>query len=327
MDVTFDDYHPSQAPEAIALWNRALGGRFPMTGRLWQQNVDADPNYAPGDGLLARDADGALAGLVLTRLFRRFDDPANADMERVRGLGWIAALAVAPEYRGQGLGGRLLRLAEERLRREGATHVRPGGSVGHFLPGPPDDDPRALRFWERHGYRPERQVHDLRRSLRDWTPPPPALRDDPYRIGPARAGQEGAILAFLAREFPGRWRYDVAHAFARGVPAGDIVVLEEPAGSVEGFLVSWHAESPLLGSAISWYPALGARYGGCGPLGIAARLRGRGLGLALVAEGVSSLHRRGVEECVIDWTTLVDFYGRLGFKVSTSYWRCAEKPL
>ena len=323
-------YDGSMAGEAVALWNSALGERFPMTERLWRQNVDAEPNYRPGDGIVALAPDGSLAGLALTRDFRQLDD--NPDLAHWRGLGWVVALVVAPEHQGRGLGGELLRRAEARLREQGAARCDLGGSVGHFLPGLPAGaagDERARRFWERHGYRPERQVHDLRRSLRDWAPPPPppALRDGGYRIGPARAGQEDAILAFLAREFPGRWRYDVAQAFARGMPAGDIIVLEEPAGSVEGFLVSWHTDSPMLGTGIYWYPALGERFGGCGPLGIAARLRGQGLGLALVAEGVASLHRRGVEECVIDWTTLVDFYGRLGFTISTSYWRCAEKPL
>ena len=330
MSVTIEAYDAGMAGEAVALWNRALGARFPMTERLWRQNVDAEPNYRAGDGLVARDPDGALAGLVLTRLFRRLD--ANPDLARWRGLGWVVALVVAPERQGQGLGGRLLALAEERLRQEGATRCDLGGSIAHFLPGVPADDSRdrrALRFWERHGYRPDQQVHDLRRGLRDWAPPPPppAVRDGDYRIGPARAGQEDAILAFLGREFPGRWRYEVAQAFARSVPAGDVIVLEDRSGAVEGFLVSWHVASPLLGTGIYWYPALGSCYGGCGPLGIAASLRGRGLGLALVAAGVSALHRRGVEECVIDWTTLVDFYGRLGFQVSTSYWRYGEKPL
>jgi predicted N-acetyltransferase YhbS len=320
VDITFDDYHPAHAPEAIA-----LGGRFPMTGRLWRQNVDDDPNYAPGDGLLARDAGGALAGLALTRLFRRYDDPANADMERVRGLGWIVALAVAPEHRGRGLGGRLLRLAEERLRREGAAHVRLGGSVGHFLPGPPADDARTLRFWERNGYRLLSQVHDLRRGLADWAPP--ARSNGDYRIGRARPDQQGAILAFLGRAFPGRWRYDMTEAFARGASVEDVLVLEDRAGSVEGFLASWHFGSALLGPGAHWYPALGERFGSMGPLGIAESLRGRGLGLALVAAGMAALKERGVEESAIDWTELVDFYGKLGFRVWKSYWRWEDKPL
>ena len=330
MRVEIAPYDPRIAGEAVALWNRALGGRFPMTGRLWRQNVDDEPNYRPGDGFVAREPDGALAGLALTRLFRHHD--AFPDMARFRGLGWLVALVVAPEHQGRGLGSRLLALAEARLREQGATRCDLGGSVGHFLPGLPAGDPRdrrALRFWQRHGYRPARQVHDLRRTLVGWTPPlpPPAILAGDYRLIPARPGQEEAIAAFLAREFPGRWRYDTAQAFARGAAVEDVIVLEGRAGAVEGFLASWHFASPLLGPATTWYPLLGERFGGMGPLGIATRLRGRGLGLALVAAGAAALHRRGVDECLIDWTELVDFYGRLGFQVTTSYWRCAEKPL
>src|SRR5437763_1064455 len=51
-------YDPAQAPELVALWNRALGGRLPLSERLWRQNVEGDPNWQPGDGLVARNPDG-----------------------------------------------------------------------------------------------------------------------------------------------------------------------------------------------------------------------------------------------------------------------------
>jgi len=38
-------YDPALTPALIAIWNRALGGRFPLTERLWQQNVVGDPSW------------------------------------------------------------------------------------------------------------------------------------------------------------------------------------------------------------------------------------------------------------------------------------------
>ncbi len=327
-----EDYRPELAPELVALWNAALGARFPLTARLWRQNVDEDPNRADGDGLIARAGDGAVAGFALTRMLRRDGAAVKGDLAALRDLGWIIGLVVGPEHAGQGLGGRLLGLAEGRLRGRGAMGCDPGGGVGHLLPGPPaggEEDERALRFWVRHGYRPERRVHDLRRSLADWAPPPPpaALCEGGYRIVPGAPGEEGAVVDFLRRAFPGRWRYEVAEAFARGGAAGDVLLVKDGAGTIEGFLCLWPFDGALLGSGDHWFPALGPRFGAIGPLGVAASVRGRGLGLALVAEGVSELRRRGVEECVIDWTDLLDFYGRLGFRPWRSYWRCAAKPL
>lgn len=104
-------------------------------------------------------------------------------------------------------------------------------------------------------------------------------------------------------------------------------MLEDRAGAVAGFLLSWHWQGHFLGPPVHWFPALGARFGGIGPLGIARSARSRGLGLALVAAGVDALRARGVERCLIDWTDLAEFYGRLGFRVAESYWRCAPKAL
>ena len=176
-----------------------------------------------------------------------------------------------------------------------------------------------------------REVYDLRGApnATPATPPPAAIRDEGWRIAPGRPGQEGTILAFLARDFPGRWRYHLADTFARGGTAEDVIVLTDPAGAVAGFLASWRPESRLLGPGLHWFPALGPRPGGIGPLGIAPAARGKGLGLALVAAATAILRERGIEDCVIDWVgdRLIDFYGRLGYRPWIGYWRCEPKPL
>jgi ribosomal protein S18 acetylase RimI-like enzyme len=60
-------------------------------------------------------------------------------------VGEIESLAVLPEYRGQGIGTRLLRQLQDRLREQGAADVVLG-----VLPGNTD----AVRLYERLGYRP-----------------------------------------------------------------------------------------------------------------------------------------------------------------------------
>ena len=44
------------------------------------------------------------------------------------------------------------------------------------------------------------------------------------------------------------------------------------------------------------------------------------MGLAFLDAGLHYLHSRGVAGCVIDWTGIVDFYGKFGFKPSRAYW-------
>lgn len=330
---TLDELTPEHAGAAIGLWNSALGAHFPMTRRLWRQVVTDDPNAAPGDGIVARDSHGTLVGLVLTRQFHRADlVPA---MESTGGLGWILALVVVPALQRRGVGSQLLRAAEEHLRARGATRCIAGGGIEHLLPGQPltlapsAADQPMLDFWRRHGYKPARTEYDLRRNLSDFVVPPvpDAIRRGAFRIGPGVAGDEAALLAFLGREYPGRWHYDVAQALARGQSIADVIVLKDASSAIQGFLCSWHYQSTLLGPSTYWYPSLGERFGGIGPLGIAPGIRGNGLGLALVAAGVAALRERGVEECAIDWTALIDFYGALGFHVSQRYGRFEAKRL
>ena len=329
MSATVALYDPAEAPALIALWNRALGGCFPLTERLWRQNVDEDPNWRRGDGLVLRAADGTPIGFALMRIYRHH--ATNPDMAALRDLGWIMALVIDPLRAGCGYGGQLLHAAESRLRAAGATRCDIGGSPGHLLPGPPSDDLRALRFWSRHGYPPVREVSDLRRALADWSPPPVpgAITDGGWRITPGQPGQEGAFLAALSRDFPGRWRAALADTFARGGSAEDLVELRDPAGGIAGFLATWRPEGRFLGPGLHWLPALGPCPGAIGPLGIAPTARGKGLGLALVAGAVNLLRERGVADCTIDWVgeELLDFYAHLGFRPVRAYQRCAQKAL
>ena len=48
-------------------------------------------------------------------------------------------------------------------------------------------------------------------------------------------------------------------------------------------------------------------------MGVSPEVRGRGLGLALLCQAVKSLKESGVQDMVIDWTTLLDFYEKAGF--------------
>ncbi|MEZ4581604.1 MAG: hypothetical protein R3A10_08195 [Caldilineaceae bacterium] len=50
-----------------------------------------------------------------------------------------------------------------------------------------------------------------------------------------------------------------------------------------------------------------------------ASKRGQGLETAVLDAGLRRLHNNGVNGCVIDWTDLVDFYGKFGFAPYRAY--------
>jgi beta-N-acetylhexosaminidase len=320
-------YTPDLRPDLMALWDAATAGALPMSDRLWAQCVDDEPLFEPEDCRILRAEDGAIAGFAITRIVPDAELDADPTMARHHGAGHIMALAVHPRYRGVGYGSRLLAAAEARLRGQGATKLTLSGPPNHFVPGPPVVGGTG-DFWRKRGYGSERVVVDLRRRLDDWAPPPEpdpvAAGEYTYRQG--GAGEQGAILAFLTATFPGRWRYDLARAFARGYRPEDVTLLVDREGAIQGFLCAYHPGSAALGGPVHWFQRMEPdRWGGVGPLGVSTAVRGRGLGLGLVAAGVTYVHGRGVRDCAIDWTGHIAFYGKLGFEVWLRYWEM-EKP-
>ena len=73
-----------------------------------------------------------------------------------------------------------------------------------------------------------------------------------------------------------------------------------------------------------WQELLGPKTGGIGTLGVREDARGRGIGLALAARTTEILRDRGLGSSYVGWTWLVDWYGKLGYRVWRKYamsWR------
>lgn len=87
-----------------------------IAGHDWQfrkgRHVDDDARRAPEGIFVAVTPDAEIAGYISTR------------QDREAGIGHIPNLVIAPKWRGQGLGRRLLRFAAEHFRSSGLTHVR-----------------------------------------------------------------------------------------------------------------------------------------------------------------------------------------------------------
>jgi predicted N-acetyltransferase YhbS len=91
---------------------------------------------------------------------------------------------------------------------------------------------------------------------------------------------------------------------------------------VVGFaLIQNKAHRAPIGGAV-WRNSLGSEWGALGPIGVAAEYRGIGLGHGTLGKALEHLKGLGVRRCIIDWTTLKDFYGRHGFEVTRNYKSC-----
>jgi len=310
MTAIWKPYRKSLAPDIVRLWNRCMGAQFPMTERLFRQNSEGAPGFRPDDSTIVVVGDHVI-GYILTKRFRE-DDPLR---DQLASVGWIEAVLVDPAWQRQGIGRDLLAWAIYRLRSDGATTIYLGGGFRHFFPGPPADLPGLAEFFGRAGFKPSATVYDLKGNLRGFSAPPSA-REAVLAVGgqvaPCQTEDVAALMDFLLAEFPGRWRYDTKRFLDQGGAPEDIMILRQ-GEKVIGFAHLHHRRSAYQGPPTYWHQLVGRHYGGLGPIGVAAAMRGKGLGLALLQLSLEHLAGLGVHDAVIDWTTLLDFYARVSF--------------
>ena len=298
------------------LWQATLGETWPMREDLLREMLTAHRFYRAGDHFVAVEGD-RVVGFVGTQVNRSGEDEQKRS-------GGISVVLVHPEWQRRGIGTWLHEAALDHLRQAGVGALRLGGGGAYrFWPGIPTDLPGAYPFFAACGWPlyPEQRSCDLVRDLSDYQMPAvmrARLAQEQVTIRPAREDEVADVLAFEAEHFPG-W----AGAFVYTAELGDIqnmlIAIDQRKGIV-GTLMLHTPTSRWLGANITWKTLLGDNLGGISAVGVAASERGRGIGIGLVAVGSQVLRDRGIGNCHIDWTRIVDFYGKLGYTVWREYW-------
>jgi len=287
--------------------------------RIW--NAASHPDYPINERFLAYNIIPATGEMIDGRIAIVKDEPVGFVLVcAVDGgsLGWVSAIAVHPSAQRQDIGSELLVWAEGWLKAHDCKRIRIGGSLRPFLPGLPYVMRDNAKFFEKHGYQsPVRQPYeyDIARSLKDYQSiyPKPANAN----LVPMNCGEENLLLDFLHREYPGRWEFEAQEFVKNDGRAADYLLLHVD-GEVEGFcrLTLPDSERPIE----RFYPqGLPQPWGQYGPLGLSKAVRGQGLGGYLIDAAAVHMQSLGVDGCVIDWTSLVELYGKFGFKVYNQY--------
>lgn len=307
MLIPFDLHNPLHLNSAAQAWTAACAADWAFSAATVACNTRPLPNVSQAGQLVLQD--GGPVGFILASALHT--DPPTP-------IGWVDALAVAPQAQGQGRGGELLTWAESWLRQQGCRKARLGGSLRPFTHGLPLDFGNEA-FFERRGYlrrSSEPYEWDVARDLRNYTS---VISTPPEGVSarPMQAGEEKELLAFLQREFPGRWHYEAEVFVADGGRPSDFVLLWTP-GGVEGFcrLTREDSERPIERFYMHRLPR---PWGQLGPLGVGKNTRGKGYGGYVIDAALLYLQARGVAGCVIDWTTLLELYARFGFQPYHQY--------
>lgn len=315
---TLRAYDPVKDLSALlALWNRRWGAFFPLDDRLWKQNTTGDPLHFRPELCAVSVRNNQMTGYVGIKT-----PPATPAWQgQSPHTGWINVLLLEPGEE-QSIAPLLLGHAVQQLRDAGMQAVNYGSDPAHFFPGVPDTDTTLIEQLTTSGFRTEGEAYDLFRDIRDYTLPEKAvdaLRASELQIKPCNNALVPALISFLEETFPGRWFYDTQRRLQVEPDASDILILTD-GYNVFGFVHVYHRGSRVIGPNIYWREAMGDAYGGLGPIGVAQSVRKQGLGFALLCYAVQHLKDLGVRPMAIDWTDLVDFYGKIGFTPWRTYW-------
>ena len=137
----------------------------------------------------------------------------------------------------------------------------------------------------------------------------------------AGAGLASAVVDFVTREQPG-WAVYFRQALAGQKLAGqklaegrgEDVLVARRAGSAE-VLGTCLVESP----SPAWALRLRQPVGAPGAILTGEAARGEGIGMALTARATEMVKARGCQTAFLGWTWLVDWYGKLGYRVWQEY--------
>jgi mycothiol synthase len=312
MSIRIRNYDEQDLNLIVILLNAAEAADHAEEGTSIQElRAEYDfPDFKPKqNAFVAEDDGGRIVGVAGIRLAR---EPHE--------VGFRVRFNVHPMQRGRGLEDRLLaRLyarAQERLRDLGDAKVYFSGGGHEFYP-------ERLRAMERAEMTEVRRFWVMKQPLRDEFPTPRfplnlVIRN--YRLGDDDDAARDALNAAFRDHFGytdetlETWSHYLRLPTYR--PDLTVLAVESKSGKIVGFchIVVNEAECQRLGKRRGWIDMLGVR----------REYRQRGLGEALLLQGLHNLRAAGMEEATLgcdseNTTGATRLYFRNGFAVAKTW--------
>lgn len=305
--VNIRPYRPADEPAVLAIWNECLYRDMVAPDR-YRNMVTLDPNVA--DGYLVAEEGGQVVGFLLGLVRRVPMEGLGLQEDR----GWITAMAVRPDRQRQGIGSRLLAASLDWFRAQGRRLVQVSPYVpNYFMPGPDIDAyPGGVRLLEKYGFARVGEAAAMSVKLYDLRTPPEVrelearLAAEGVRVEYLTEGRVGALMAFLAQNFPGDWHLLIRSRILRRDPLDEIQV------AVHGDQV------------VGFSQFEGERFG---PFGVAGAYRGKRIGTLLFYKAVERMKGKLRRHLWLAWTggDAQRFYERQGLTVDRRHWLMAKE--
>ena len=249
----------------------------------------ADPDQRPEHRLCVRGPTGEPVGVAVGVVRERADAR----------VGYVRLVVVHPDWRRRGIATTLLNTLESRLTDAGATRRAVGAELPIWLLAGVDVRySAALCCFRSRGYERSRDVFnlevDLTRREFDSEPIEAGLATHGIRVARMAPADSAELGAYLDANWSLTWRIEGLAALAA----------DPPTGFVARRHMADHAE--LVGFAV--YDV--ARPGWFGPIGTDARLRGLGVGTALLLRCMRAWQDAGRTRGEINWIGPLAFYSK-----------------
>lgn len=306
MPIRRTDFRQADFKRLHEQWCAFYPDKYHVDVELLERNTVGCPLFDWGASAIALDGEKVIGFVTVKRSAGGFYKVVDPDDVHINAIAFTD-----PD-----IGVDLMTYAKRVLRDRGYTRLRFGQDEHHFFPGCPSDIRTLCSFLLVEGFESDGVVHDLEANLANYKNPARAVKG--VELRPLKSKEHSGLVRFFDSTFPGRWKFDVMEKIeAEGIDKCVFGLVKD--GEIQGFaLIQSREQKRPIGGAV-WHESLGENWGALGPIGISTSMRGRGFGDALLGASLEALKSRGVERCIIDWTGLVDFYGRHGFEVTRTY--------
>lgn len=211
----------------------------------------------------------------------------------------IRLLCVSPEYRGQGIGSRLLRQAEEHISANGFDEAVIGGASSRLFIGVvvsrDEFDMNSCRFFEQNGYTSCGGAAEMKLELDAFSAEKVDIPVSPNVSFGEYNGSLSELHSAVAAVDPDWVRYfDGSNVFCGYLD-----------GEIASFCITEEWERCLLTDGKR-------KVGSIGCVGTVPKFRRRGIGLKMVSLAADKLKEMGCGCCFIHYTHVFDWYARIG---------------
>lgn len=302
------NYKKTDEKNVFKLWVSTLENKWPIDQRIFVSIINSSKNIKN----IILENDKKVLGFV------------SLEISKKDNKGSIKLLLIDKKYQRKGLGKLLMEFSFEYFKNNGVKNVYLGsGGSSYFWPGIPDNLPNAVSFFKSFDFDYYEKSFDMLGNPKKKFGSSKIRESKEIKIDMAKPKDQKDILKFEKHNLPDWYVY--FESFIKRKKFDNILVAKDSLGKIVATVFVFGPYKKEIGSSFKWYKILGKKMGGFGVLGVGKDMREKGIGMAMAKKATEILEKRGVENSYLGWTWLVDWYGKLGYKVWRSYQMAKKK--